>query len=392
MFIQLSIEDFSQCKDPNGQTCFKGIQKIKSKLYLPSVEDPTPYIKDFVGQDMTDVTLLPSGNFSEPLDYSTEKYVFVNFEDDVEDETKSEKLSRHDQMIMSFYKEFLLKNDSEIVVVFTGMESTHQKRFVREVFDNAGTDTTTDSTANATTDSPTNSSTTTETPFVDNGIYWFGNEYLMIYCTSMMVKWSENETAVSFYEGFNVTEVKSVADFQRVDDMNTNETYASYETDATNETNTSNETNPNAIHYMVTSPNNTFEFVIVRERGYWWAKDFKLDNETLFSSERISAAEGFSYHCTHAIKLAHPNASVVVTYERLQLQPNFNGVNGTLMKSFGDAYDCVGFVTPVILSGLFVSFILLFILFIGIICLLEIKPLVRFDDPKGKTITVTSDG
>lgn len=69
----------------------------------------------------------------------------------------------------------------------------------------------------------------------------------------------------------------------------------------------------------------------------------------------------------------------------MQIQP-FNSTNHTY--AFGDAYDCVGFTTAPIWSGLFVTFILVLIMTFGLTMMMEIKTMDRFDDPKGKTITV----
>lgn len=57
-------------------------------------------------------------------------------------------------------------------------------------------------------------------------------------------------------------------------------------------------------------------------------------------------------------------------------------------SSFGDAYDCVGFTSAPIWSGLFVTFILALIMTFGLTMMMDIKTMDRFDDPKGKTITV----
>lgn len=46
------------------------------------------------------------------------------------------------------------------------------------------------------------------------------------------------------------------------------------------------------------------------------------------------------------------------------------------------------FFTAPILAGLFVVFILLFIVTWGIIMIMDIKTMDRFDDPKGKTISI----
>lgn len=80
---------------------------------------------------------------------------------------------------------------------------------------------------------------------------------------------------------------------------------------------------------------------------------------------------------------------VGVFFKELQIQPNFNSTEK--MTKFGDAYDCVGFVSSAIWSGLFITFLLLGIVAFGITYIMDIRTMDRFDDPKGKTITVTAN-
>ena len=59
-----------------------------------------------------------------------------------------------------------------------------------------------------------------------------------------------------------------------------------------------------------------------------------------------------------------------------------------LGDTFGYPNDCVGFFTITIWSGILTTFLLIGILSFGIIMLMNISTMDRFDDPKGKTITV----
>lgn len=59
-------------------------------------------------------------------------------------------------------------------------------------------------------------------------------------------------------------------------------------------------------------------------------------------------------------------------------------------NKFGDAYDCVGFTTGPIWSGIFVTFILALIMTFGLCMIMDIKTMDRFDDPKGKTISINA--
>lgn len=59
-------------------------------------------------------------------------------------------------------------------------------------------------------------------------------------------------------------------------------------------------------------------------------------------------------------------------------------------KRFSDAYDCSHFFTIPIWSGIFTTAILAIIMSWGLCMILDIKTNDRFDDPKGKTITITA--
>lgn len=56
--------------------------------------------------------------------------------------------------------------------------------------------------------------------------------------------------------------------------------------------------------------------------------------------------------------------------------------------AFHSAYDCVGFTSGPIWSGIFVTFILALIMTFGLCMIMDIKTMDRFDDPKGKTISI----
>lgn len=67
-----------------------------------------------------------------------------------------------------------------------------------------------------------------------------------------------------------------------------------------------------------------------------------------------------------------------------QVQPQPEG-----FTQFSDAFDCVGFTTAPILSGLFVTALLSIVLTIAITCVLDIKPPNRFESNRGKQLTFT---
>lgn len=70
-----------------------------------------------------------------------------------------------------------------------------------------------------------------------------------------------------------------------------------------------------------------------------------------------------------------------ITLKRLQLYPQEG-------ESFPESYDCATWFTSTLWVGTVVSIFYIFILFVAVLYLLDVKTNDRFDDPKGKTITV----
>lgn len=106
----------------------------------------------------------------------------------------------------------------------------------------------------------------------------------------------------------------------------------------------------------------------------------------------IAAPRGFSFSCTSSVYIPLDNNKDVagVYFQNFQIQFNFDNQDGEVIARFGDSYDCVGFTNAAIWAGLFISFLLLFIMSTGITYIMDIRTMDRFDDPKGKTITVTA--
>lgn len=110
------------------------------------------------------------------------------------------------------------------------------------------------------------------------------------------------------------------------------------------------------------------------------ASDFyKLDTDTAW------APSGFSYSCGKLQLIANkPELSQkypTITITRLQLYPGKG-------DKFPDSYDCATWFSTTLWMGTVVALIYIFILFGAVLFLLDVKTNDRFDDPKGKTITV----
>lgn len=148
-------------------------------------------------------------------------------------------------------------------------------------------------------------------------------------------------------------------------------------------------TNKTAEFYEVkvtAEGNNVLTFGIHLKYGNWYMEDAKWnDQEYLFPEMAMGITVGYSYHCGPGMILRARMSTKRVKWSGLQIEPSFEGK----IEKFSDSWDCVGFTTPAIWAGLFVTFILIFILFIGFGWISDIKTMDRFDDPKGKTIIIT---
>lgn len=136
-----------------------------------------------------------------------------------------------------------------------------------------------------------------------------------------------------------------------------------------------------------------FHFTLNNGDEYWSLNDTKSTFDNVFiNNTDISAPQNFSFSCNSSIHLKfQPNTNDLdyVYFAGLQLQVNFTN-SGANLEKFADAYDCVGFTSPAIWSALFISFLLLTIISIAITYIMDIRTMDRFDDPKGKTITINA--
>lgn len=132
------------------------------------------------------------------------------------------------------------------------------------------------------------------------------------------------------------------------------------------------------------------EMQFTSQGGYWKLENVyisdmgaKIVKAGLDSSTQIYAPLGFSYHCSPEVKFV--NGSKALYIKRFQVQPYMENPD-----VFGEPYDCVSFFTAPILAGLLITLLLCFILVIGLAWIMDINTMDRFDDPKGKTITINA--
>lgn len=158
------------------------------------------------------------------------------------------------------------------------------------------------------------------------------------------------------------------------------------------------------INNMEVKPDNSTEFSVVLtpttgspltfditlSGGYFFMKNVKYNDITFLSSE-VYAPTDFSYFCGNlTLKNIPENGKAYsLQWNTLQFQAPF-GYTKNDSFVFGDAWHCVGFFTGGILSGLLIVALLLTITFIGVCWMMDINTMDRFDDPKGKTITINA--
>ena len=100
----------------------------------------------------------------------------------------------------------------------------------------------------------------------------------------------------------------------------------------------------------------------------------------------IRAPNGMSFACHD---LLFTKNTTRLSFGGLQMQ-TFCDHRVAWVTAFSGAYHCVGFFTIPILTGIFVTVVLMLGLYMGIMMMMAIQVQDRYDDPKGKTISVAS--
>lgn len=156
---------------------------------------------------------------------------------------------------------------------------------------------------------------------------------------------------------------------------------------------TATQTNSSAMAVTLTpTTGSPLSFVITLSGGYFFMTNVEYNN-IKFRSTDVYSPTDFSYFCGNltlgGIGTASEPSTWTIQWNSLQFQAPFGSTkNATFV--FGDPWHCVGFFTGGILSGLLIVVLLLTITFIGVCWMMDINTMDRFDDPKGKTITINA--
>ncbi|XP_069693062.1 V-type proton ATPase subunit S1-like [Periplaneta americana] len=328
----LSVEDFSW-QDEAGEGAFPNLENISRAsdgvTYLPFVHAPLRAFHHHLpmkGQDWYHLKLGPTGA---PVDNvsANETLLFVNLDDATSDEDRPELLKRHDAVISQVYK-LLTEHHDDVLAVYTAHHSS-----------------------------------------------WQSGEETLTRRVRRLLSETDLEAAEEKVYASNKTLLYAPT-------MTLTVNGASYVL----ENGTAESEDELALNFNVDGKNFTVAFLFENTKsvGYWSLQSVSVttpDAVVEFSSMNVYAPLEFSYHCGQEIFTSETNT---LTFSDFQVQP-FTGE-----KSFGSAYDCVYFFTVPIWSGLFVCTLFSLIMAFGLCMIMDIKTMDRFDDPKGKTITINT--
>ncbi|XP_030370200.1 uncharacterized protein LOC115620868 isoform X1 [Scaptodrosophila lebanonensis] len=147
-----------------------------------------------------------------------------------------------------------------------------------------------------------------------------------------------------------------------------------------------------SITFMHNNDKCTLRFKFTLSRGTWQMSNVEVDYKGVLvlpargdEYTLPSAPLGFSYRCSASnLIFGSRESAESLQLTDFQVQPWLNG-----KKSFGEVYDCVGFTSTPILSGLLVVSFLIAILTLGISAMLSIHTPNRFESSRNKQLTFT---
>ncbi|XP_044256758.1 V-type proton ATPase subunit S1 [Tribolium madens] len=334
----LSPEDFAQ-HDQNGEIAFPnlhGLKKLRSHVaYKPYVQNPVKAVK----QLNKEVTELSIGSLLSSSNVPKDNILIIDLNDAKDDEPRFHMLKRHDSDIVSIYKD-ILEQRNNVLAIYTANHTswiapediTHSRsRSLLQLEDSEEKK--------------------------DTGIR-FSSAHLLLYLSDKgSYKVNKDTSNITIDNSFMLSETSDMDNKENI-----------------------------TATLSGSSLSINFAIKVNNVSGYWYltSMSVKTDKENqLVGISDYFAPRDFSYHCS-TFNLSTVDRNATLSLPGFQIQP-FPKNN-----TFGDAYDCVGFTSVPIWSGLFVTIILLLIVTFGLTMMMDIKTMDRFDDPKGKTITITA--
>ncbi|VVD01163.1 unnamed protein product [Leptidea sinapis] len=331
----LSIEDLSR-KNSQGESAFPYLHSnIGDVLYLPSVENPIKVLKKLEDSNKVDHVKLTENGLSAEIEKDDGKILFITLKDAREGESRSDLLRRHNDFMEDMVSK-LQEHYSKVVAIYTAefpswtVPDTHSR--VRRQVQSAAYQT-----------------------FNLNGLRMFTKNIIL-----------SSQAGVVYFSA---------------------------------PTNTETVMNGTLLNATLSFGDKSITLNFEEKSGYWFFDTVVYTESTttpttefLYGKSEVYALSGFSYRCGQNATFTSNNSTTqyTLTFQDLKVQPYFKDTNSTEPPKFGDSYNCVGFFSVPIWSCLFVTFILLAITFYGIMMMMDIRTMDRFDDPKGKTITINA--
>lgn len=134
-----------------------------------------------------------------------------------------------------------------------------------------------------------------------------------------------------------------------------------------------------------------FGFIFENNNSSWSLTNISYGDDVkssviLTPSIPITTSFGYSFHTPSKVVFKNDTEGIRLTFNSLQVE--FSSKLSKMKFSMAD--DTVYFFTIPILSGLFVTSLLVTIVLLGLSMIFDIKTMDLFDDPKGKTVTINA--
>lgn len=320
----LQTQDFSQCKLESGETCFSNLKTYKTKTFYADVEDPVTHIKKLSNDNEIEILQITNDG-KLPENIKYEVGKIVLVSFNDKIEERSQALIEHDSIMANIYK--LFENEGNILALFTSQENLEQS----------------------------NNRVRRQAKAADSKPWYGSDQNIGVLVYASQVSYIEDNKPAENIDLSGVTVKK-----------------------------TSSSAKPDEAQITIATTKGDAVFNIKFNKGYWSANNLKF-NEKDFKLN-IESSVAFSYYCGDIVSTSGNNKLI---FTDLQMEAIFDHKdNDKAMQKFSDPWHCTGFISGGIISGLFVTFMFVIIMAIGISWLMDIRTMDRFDDPKGKTITI----
>lgn len=328
---KLSIDDLTKCKKANGVTCFENLNNIQSKSYFPNVASPIEGLYDVPSDEQlqlsaTDDILSASGSG---------KVIFV----DLDLAKKADDYVKHDTLIGDVFDQ-LSEKYRNVLVIYTGrQDSVTGEKLVRKTRQAA--------------EPVSEPATKIGTKFEEWEIVNDNN--FVIAAEKVVVK--EDEKSAS---DDKIKTVKSTLEERLLSVTITLES------------------------------GKEFDITFKKEANNWELKK-KQDDKKFTYPGYIFASVETPMRCSDSLNFKDNEAKVTYSIVNSQFLPSFiSHTEPITFKNSTYYVHCNGYFTPGIAAGVFVIFIFAIIMIWAITFILDINTMDKFDDPKGKTITINA--